>query len=220
MTDIHNLKALAEAATKGPWKHGKNSDDVVADFPGGHEQDPHEIDYYGGHLIAESISSQNRDFITAANPAAVLELIAEIEHLEQFKTSYNEWHEKTEPLLQGFEAGELGRHRADVLRSRFHRLKTTSEALQQRLTVADQRIDDLEEALNRVLHNATGQLEIIAARAPGKFLDKAPVISVLGQYKRIATETLAIQRAPTGEQCQFPQSCPVTCGCSSKGTSS
>lgn len=75
MIDIQKLEELAKAATQGQWRHGKNSDDVVADHPAGHEQDQHEIDYYGGHLVAESISGNNRDFIAAANPAAVLELI-------------------------------------------------------------------------------------------------------------------------------------------------
>lgn len=51
--------------TPGPWRFGKNSDDVVADTSGGHD-DPHGIDYYGGHLIAESIHSKNRDIIAAA----------------------------------------------------------------------------------------------------------------------------------------------------------
>lgn len=76
--DIEKLEALAKAATQGQWRKGKNADDVVADHPAGHEQDPHEIDYYGGHLVAESISACNREFIAAANPAAVLELIADL----------------------------------------------------------------------------------------------------------------------------------------------
>lgn len=68
----------------------------------------------------------------------------EIAELQKFKTSYMEWHDKTESLLQGFETGELGRHRADVLRSRFHRLQAENAALQQRLNVADQRVNELE----------------------------------------------------------------------------
>lgn len=79
--------------------------------------------------------------------AHVSRLQAEIAELQKFKTSYMEWHEKTEPLLQGFEAVELGRHRADVLRSRFHRIQAENAALQQRLTITDQRVDDLESEI-------------------------------------------------------------------------
>ncbi|MDD1966985.1 hypothetical protein NPS29_16775 [Pseudomonas putida] len=81
--------------------------------------------------------------------ALLLALISRVQienaQLQQYRTSYMDWHEKTESLLQGFEAGELGRHRADVLRSRFHKLQAENAALQQRLNVADQRIDDLEQ---------------------------------------------------------------------------
>lgn len=81
MSDYTELKRLSEAATPGPWRYGKNADDVVADHPAGHADDPHGIDYYGGHLVAESIAASNRAFIAAANPAAVLALIAENEAL-------------------------------------------------------------------------------------------------------------------------------------------
>jgi len=49
-----------------------DGDDVVADFPAGH--DPLDIDYYGGHLVAESICHSNRALIAAApDLLAVLE---------------------------------------------------------------------------------------------------------------------------------------------------
>lgn len=51
--------------TPGPWRLGKNSDDVVADSPSGHD-DEAAIQYYGGHLVAESICSRNRALIAAA----------------------------------------------------------------------------------------------------------------------------------------------------------
>jgi len=52
--------------TPGPWRLGKNSDDVVADTPAGHSQEAEHVDYYGGHLVAESICSHNRPLIAAA----------------------------------------------------------------------------------------------------------------------------------------------------------
>lgn len=52
--------------TPGPWRFGKNGDDVVADTSGGHNEDPASLRYYGGHLIAESICARNRTLIAAA----------------------------------------------------------------------------------------------------------------------------------------------------------
>jgi hypothetical protein len=57
---------------QGPWKRGKGSETtlcaVVAESPtpgsGGSDQD--EVEYYGGHLIAESIAPQNWDVVAAA----------------------------------------------------------------------------------------------------------------------------------------------------------
>lgn len=52
--------------TPGPWRLGKNSDDVVVDTPAGHSEEPDHVAYYGGHLVAESICSHNRPLIAAA----------------------------------------------------------------------------------------------------------------------------------------------------------
>ena len=52
--------------TPGPWRFGKNSDDVVADQPAGHSEEADHVAYYGGHLVAESICSHNRSLIAAA----------------------------------------------------------------------------------------------------------------------------------------------------------
>lgn len=52
--------------TPGPWRFGKNSDDVVADQPAGHSEESDHVAYYGGHLVAESICSHNRSLIAAA----------------------------------------------------------------------------------------------------------------------------------------------------------
>lgn len=83
MNNYEELKRIAKAATRGVWRAGKNSDDVVADHPAGHAQDQQSLDYYGGHLVAESIAAHNREFIAAANPAVVLALIAENERLRE-----------------------------------------------------------------------------------------------------------------------------------------
>ena len=52
--------------TPGPWRLGKRSDDVVADTPAGHPEDPESLEFYGGHLVAESIAQRNRRLIAAA----------------------------------------------------------------------------------------------------------------------------------------------------------
>ena len=52
--------------TQGPWRPGKTGGAVVADYPipevGGSEH----VEYYGGHLVAESIAPQNVSIIAAA----------------------------------------------------------------------------------------------------------------------------------------------------------
>jgi hypothetical protein len=76
MTDIKALKALAEAATPGPWV--KTIDGVM---PEGAK--------FGifGNPSAEN-GAANREYIAAANPAAVLELIAEIERLKGLQPDF------------------------------------------------------------------------------------------------------------------------------------
>lgn len=74
--------------TSGPWRLGKNSDSVVADtpprdYPAIHEMTPAEVEadsveFYGGHLIAESVCRNNRHIISAAPELlAALEAIIE-----------------------------------------------------------------------------------------------------------------------------------------------
>lgn len=51
--------------TPGPWRVGTWGGSVVADYPipvGGSD----DVDYYGGHLVAESIAPQNTPIIAAA----------------------------------------------------------------------------------------------------------------------------------------------------------
>ena len=68
------LKALAEAATKGPWKH--------YGLDGGHLV----FEDAAGSSIASSIGRnhvENAKYIAAANPERILALIAENERLTQ-----------------------------------------------------------------------------------------------------------------------------------------
>jgi hypothetical protein len=64
--NIKELKRLAEAATPGPWAHGVTW-----------------IEHLGGIVVLGNTARSKQDvaYVSAANPAAVLELIAEIEYL-------------------------------------------------------------------------------------------------------------------------------------------
>ncbi len=60
---------MSEKFTPGPWRVGKCSSSmavVVADFPVPEISGSDEIEYYGGHLIAESITPANARLAAAA----------------------------------------------------------------------------------------------------------------------------------------------------------
>lgn len=65
MVDLVELKRLAGNARPGPWELGRNSDGSPCVEP----------------WICERVSSEDAQFIAAANPAAVLEMIERIEEL-------------------------------------------------------------------------------------------------------------------------------------------
>lgn len=68
--DKQKLKALAEAATPGPWK--KTIDGVMPEGRG--------FGIFGNFGATDA--EENRTFIAAANPATILALLAEIDRLE------------------------------------------------------------------------------------------------------------------------------------------
>ena len=66
--EIHNkleqIKKRLEKATPGPWRIGISSTHVVvSDYPVPEIGGSDATDYFGGHLIGESISTANADFI-------------------------------------------------------------------------------------------------------------------------------------------------------------
>ena len=75
------------AHTKGPWRAGRNGS-VVADEPVLEMNGSDAVEYYGGHLIAESIAAKNVPIIVAA-PALLTAA------------------EKAERFIRGFEGDEL-----------------------------------------------------------------------------------------------------------------
>lgn len=52
--------------TKGPWRVGEIVTTVVADHPVSLIPGSDDLQYYGGHLIAESVSFENAHLIAAA----------------------------------------------------------------------------------------------------------------------------------------------------------
>lgn len=60
------------------------------------------------------------------------ESAAELRRLHQFELAYNEWAKKTEWVQETAQAGELGMHRADVMRQRIEKLVAEVKALKGR----------------------------------------------------------------------------------------
>ena len=107
--DLNELERLAEAATQGPWiacgpSFGaalpKYLNEVVVDIPDS-EEDGIEICQPPTGLDKES--SRDMEFIGAANPAVVLELVRRLREAEKDAARYrklrdeDEWGEDTGP---------------------------------------------------------------------------------------------------------------------------
>lgn len=118
MTDYTNLKRLAEAMSLKVWE-------VAHPNAGARGWEVK----HGIEQIADALTESRARYIAAANPAAVLGLLAEVEWLKRFEADCKEWHEKTEWVKKSAQVGELGMHRADVLKGRIDRLKAENEAL-------------------------------------------------------------------------------------------
>jgi hypothetical protein len=70
------------------WSKGKTGGCVVSDTPNHHTRDDH-VDYYGGHLIAESIPKQEYVNLISAAP----------DLLEALEGMLKELHDGVTPLL-------------------------------------------------------------------------------------------------------------------------
>ena len=91
MSDYSELKRLAEAATPGPWAY-----DGSYVCPARTEDGTTYVELW--RSIADCHQPENTKFIAAANPAAVLALIAEVEDLRKGRTDW-----QAECLKRGFE---------------------------------------------------------------------------------------------------------------------
>lgn len=135
--DIQKLKVLAEAATNGPWIAGEE----------------HESHSFEGYTVGDSEGwvamlgtanedGRNADFIAASNPAAVLDLIAEIERLKRFETAYKEFSDKTAWVRPNAATQELGMHVADILRKRCDDLTSHNQAQADEIVRLRKQIED------------------------------------------------------------------------------
>ena len=66
-----------------------------------------------------------------------LKLLAENNRLGQIEYAFSEWIEKTDWVQSTVQASELGRHRADVLRTRIDQFKAENEALRKAIADVD-----------------------------------------------------------------------------------
>jgi hypothetical protein len=139
MTDIQKIQALAEAAVEQSENIG-------------------EAAWYTADCLQHLLhaGAPDAEFIAAANPAAVLELIAELqgyqqgadveaqaadearaevrrlkaenERLQRFETAYKEFSDKTDWVRPNAAAHELAMHVADVIRKRCDDLTSHNQA--------------------------------------------------------------------------------------------
>lgn len=95
MNDHSELKKMAEAATPGPWAY-----DGSYVCPARTEDGTTYVELW--RSIADCHQPENTKFIAAANPAAVLALIAEVDSLrddlEQVKYETNAWRNSEESV--------------------------------------------------------------------------------------------------------------------------
>lgn len=173
MVDHSELKKLAEAAPEGPWFGPEYAPGTSYVF---------DVDL-GTLLEYQSIDTEKDAclrYVAAANPAAVLALIAENERLESFKAAYMEWTDKTEWVQKSAQALELGQHRADVLRSRIDQLKAESAGLKTGYEAYERVNAELKaemEVLRKALESCAEELaaEVICKHGGQKLEDMHPV---------------------------------------------
>ena len=73
-------EALEAGTTEGEWRRGNAGASIVSDQPVEHGPLGCDcVEYYGGHLIAESINSRNLAYIAACNPSAIRALLADLD---------------------------------------------------------------------------------------------------------------------------------------------
>jgi len=89
----------------------------------------------------------------------------ELRRLHQHELALIEWLEKTHWVQVGAQPGELGRHRADVIKQRFDRLHAANIDCVDHFNAIKAERDELLEALQCVMYWDNGKPEWEIARA-------------------------------------------------------
>jgi hypothetical protein len=115
--DIQKLKALAEAATPGPWTVSEEHES--ASFQGYVAGD---ADGWIAIFGTANQDADNADYVAAANPAAVLELIADVEanrhEREVVCANYDQLKAENEELRKDAERYQWLRDNASLILDR------------------------------------------------------------------------------------------------------
>lgn len=98
--DIAKLKELAEAATPGPWTINEKDPDVLYEIEIGANAQGGYIEQKPYYPMAPELVEDAR-FIAAANPAAVLELIEQLEFAEGMLAGFKEQRDELLAALKG-----------------------------------------------------------------------------------------------------------------------
>ena len=175
MTDYAHLKALAEAATQANWQ--AEGHQVRATFDKARRGESR----IASANVSYSIERANRDaaFIAAANPKAVLELIAEVERLQR---SADGWEADCRIASQNNED-----RKADLatLKAENEKLREALGRLGRFFTNAEQEagylvaneeetgIGDIKEALEAVVFNDDGQDFLFWVQYARKAMEKS-----------------------------------------------
>ena len=83
--------------TPGPWRIGKWGGSVVADAPAPGVGGSDDVEHYGGHLVAESITPSNAKLIAAA--PELLALLIELIDIEGPQPGHITWANKVKAAI-------------------------------------------------------------------------------------------------------------------------
>lgn len=124
MTDYQHLRELAEQATPGPWKHkdglidGPNYAEVIYTGP---------VDCmaycYGGSSTIEWERDVDAEFVAAANPTVVLDL------LDRIATLTTQVRNQAAELEDTRAAHQLTRHQLDALATATRAARTVADVI-------------------------------------------------------------------------------------------
>lgn len=124
MSSHSELKRIAEMAPTGPWFYENESMYFNDD---GYTR--HLLDAESGHDVTENDYYAALKFIAAANPVAVLSLIAEVEGLRKLPTAWSEVYEQSDELDALRDEKLAWLNARDQLKAEVEKLRKDAERL-------------------------------------------------------------------------------------------